>query len=97
MGPAVSSAITLACTLAQDHQDSIEIMSVDTGTSAVVDDIYPTDVNEDIEQRARNKSTVKICFEMRKVTKEEGHVEEKRKVPAFVHFQRLPKARRLHK
>jgi hypothetical protein len=35
-------------------------------------------------------------FRYGKGTKEEGVVEEKRKMPAYVHFQRLPKTKRLY-
>lgn len=78
----------------------MEIMSVETGTSSVVDDVYPVDVDEDVGQRVRNKSTIKISFEIRKVKKEvvaEGEPVIERKLPAFVHYQRKPKARRIHK
>jgi hypothetical protein len=100
MGPAVSPAISLACTLAKEHEEEVEIMSVETGTSSVVDDVYPVDVDEDVGQRVRNKSTIKISFEIRKVKKEvvaEGEPVIERKLPAFVHYQRKPKARRIHK
>lgn len=76
---------------------------METGTSSVVDDVFPSDVNEDIEQRVRQKSTIKITVEIRRGKKEEevklndDGIPELRKVPAFVHFQRKPKARRIHK
>ncbi|KAL3900100.1 MAG: hypothetical protein SGCHY_001574 [Lobulomycetales sp.] len=49
MGAAVSSAVKFACSLQSEFPDRLEISSVNTSSATVVDDLFPTDLDDDID------------------------------------------------
>lgn len=102
MGAAVSSAVKFACSLQSEFPDRLEISSVNTSSATVVDDLFPTDLDDDIDQCVRCKSTIKIVLQctikngVKPVNADPAmpgleNDTLTRPAPAFVHFQRRPK------
>ncbi|KAJ3224684.1 hypothetical protein HK099_008069 [Clydaea vesicula] len=59
MGPAITKAISLVLNL-KNLKSELFTFEIFTGTSKVVDDIIPADMEKDFDQQTRLKSTIEI-------------------------------------
>lgn len=102
MGPAVSMAVKLACLLEAEHKNEIQVSNVITGTQTIIDDVYPDDIEEDLGQRTRVKSTIKISMSMTKpeVELKVAPVDQDKQegtTRPFKVYERKPKAGKIRK